>query len=442
MLKKTREFIHNDIWQTRLRDFPRFKRHLVKTLRIIIMSLRGYIEDRCKFRASALTFFSLLSIVPILAMVFGVAKGFGFDQAIIDYINERFAQYPQFEEDVGKVITFSRNLLERTKGGVVAGVGIVILLLAVLRLLGNIEDSFNFIWGIKKPRPLLRKIADYLLVILICPFFLVVSTSVNVYLIGKIETIISELAFLDAFQPIIFFGLQLLPLIPLWLVFSFIFSFVPNTKVNFIPTMIAGLVTAILFQLVQIIYIAFQIGVTRYNEIYGSFAALPLFLVWLQLSWFIVLFGSELAFALQNVDTFELEPQCRNASRAFKNKIAILVTSLVAKNFNEKKAPLTAPQIGNQLDLPIRLVRDLAHELTEANIFSEVNIDDGRDPGFQPARPVENLTIHDVLTAIKCKGLTGLDFAKSDEISEISDHLSKMDESAMNNPANVPVVQL
>lgn len=439
MIEKIIKFIKEDIWRIRVKNFSPAKGWLIKQFRVVLVAIKGYQEDKCKFRASALTFFTLLSIVPILALLFGIAKGFGVEQMIADLILEKVQQQPQFEEIAKKTIAFSTNLLERTKGGVVAGIGIAILFLTVIRVLGNIENAFNFIWGIKKPRSLQRKFADYLSVMLVCPLLLVLSSSANIYVVGKVESITAQLQFMAGVRPYILFGLRFLPYVSLWLVFSFIFCFMPNTKVRLSSAVLAGIVAGTLFQLTQIVYIKFQVGVTRYNEIYGSFAALPLFLIWLQLSWFIVLFGAEVSFAHQNIETFEMEPDCLNASKGFRKKIGILITSLIAKNFDQGLPAITAAEINKQLDLPIRLVRELLFELTSAGILAETVVDDGGDPGYQPAKPIDKLTMVDVVTAIETKGLSQLDFARSEKIEKISKGFDQMQKQAKDHPANILV---
>jgi membrane protein len=270
---------------------------------------------------------------------------------------------------------------------------------------------------------------------------LIFSGSVTVFVSSQIESITEKLQLLGAFQKTIFMMLKLLPFCSLWVVFSFIFIFMPNTKVKLSSGILAGIVAGTIFQLTQMLYINSQLWVGRYNAVYGSFAALPLFLVWLKLSWFIVLFGAEVSFAHQNVDTFELEPDCLKSSRNFKNKIAVLITNLLAKNFSQAKPALSASGIGQELDLPIRLIRDLLNELTEANILSEVIINGNKDVGYQPARDVENLTIMDVINSMEQKG-SPLDLVQSDELDKINNAFKNLLHSNLENQNNLKVKDL
>ncbi|HOO90878.1 MAG TPA: YihY/virulence factor BrkB family protein [Syntrophales bacterium] len=340
------EFIKGDIWRIRLKDLPRKRSFLIKQLRIFLLSLRGFDEDKCQLRASALTFYSLISIVPVAAMAFGIAKGFGFEKRLERQLLEQFQGQ---EEVITRVIDFAHSLLTNTKGGVIAGVGVILLFWAVIKVLGNIEASFNDIWGIREARSLGRKFSDYLSVMLLCPILLILSSSAAVFITTQVTLIVEKISLLGIFSPLISFLLKLLPYGIVWVLFSFLYIFMPNTKVNFRSGILAGIIAGTIYQIVQFGYIAFQVGAAKYNAIYGSFAALPLFLIWLQLSWLIVLFGAEFSFAHQNVDTYEFEPDSLKISGSFKRLLSLQIAHLLVSNFAEGEKPLTATQISHRL---------------------------------------------------------------------------------------------
>jgi len=273
------EFLKNDVWRIQAKSLSRSKAFLIRQLRILVLSLRGVSEDNCHLRASALTVYSLLAVVPVFAMLFGIAKGFGFEKILE---KELFERLEGNEEVVTRIIDFSRALLENTQGGVMAGIGIILLFWAIIKVLGYIESSFNDLWGIKKGRSFGRKVTDYLSIMLICPFLFIMSSTVTVLISGKVEVFIQKITILGAVAPAIFFMLKFLPYLAIWVLFTFMYIFMPNTKVNFMSGLLAGLIAGAMFQIFQLVYINLQVGVTRYNAIYGSFAALPLFLVWLQ----------------------------------------------------------------------------------------------------------------------------------------------------------------
>jgi membrane protein len=296
LISKFFAFIRIDIWRIRLDDLPFGKSFLIKQLRIIILAFRGYNEDRCLLRASSLTFYTLLSIVPVAAMFFGVAKGFGFERRLEDQLFERF---PGQEEVLSQVIHFSNSLLEQTRGGLIAGIGLLVLFWSVLKVLGHIEMAFNDIWEIKKQRSWGRKFSDYLSIMLISPILVLMSGSATVFITTQVAQITQKVELLGVVSPLISFFLKFTPYVLIWALFTILYIIMPNTKVHFKAGLLGGVVAGTLYQIAQGAYISFQIGAAKYNAIYGSFAALPLFLMWVQISWWIVLFGAELSFASQ-----------------------------------------------------------------------------------------------------------------------------------------------
>ncbi|MBU0635262.1 MAG: YihY/virulence factor BrkB family protein [Candidatus Omnitrophica bacterium] len=422
MLPKVINFIKTDIWRIRLKSRSRGKSFLIKQLRVILLALRGFNEDKCQLRASALTYYSLLSIVPIFAMAFGIAKGFGFEKLLQAQVLDKL---PGQEEVLKQIIDFAYTLLENTKGGVVAGIGVAVLFWTVIKVLGNIERSFNDIWGIKEARKIGRRLSDYLSVLLICPVLIIVSSSATVFIATQIKFITEKISILGAVSPLIFLLLKLLPYTIIWVLFSFIYAFMPNTKVNLKSAIVAGIVAGSLYEIVQWSYITFQIGAAKYNAIYGSFAALPLFLVWLQISWLIVLFGSEIAFAHQNVEMYEFEPDCLQASYAFKRLLSLRIAHLIVKNFSEGNKPFTITQIAHTLEIPIRLLRELLYELVEGGILSEIKTERDEEKVFQPARDIRTLTIKSVIDALEKKGIDNIPIAQSKDLKALSENLSK-----------------
>ena len=433
MISKFLNFIKTDIWRIRLKDLSRRKSFLIKQLRIILLALRGFDEDKCQLRASALTFFSLLSIVPFVAMGFGIAKGFGFEKLLQAQLLGRF---PGQEEILSQVIGFAHSLLENTRGGMIAGVGVVVLFWTVIKVLGNVERSFNDIWGIKQPRKLGRKFSDYLSIMLICPILLIMSSSITVFITTQIKFITQKIYLLGAISPIIFFFVKLLPYSVIWILFTFIYIFMPNTKVNFKSGLLAGIVAGSIYELVQWAYVAFQVGVAKYNAIYGSFAALPLFLVWLQVSWLIILFGAEISFAHQNVEMYEFEPDALRVSYSFKKLLAVRAVHLLVKNFMKGEKPFTATAISQMLEIPIRLTRQIIYELTESGVISEVKTQEYKETAYQPARDIQSLSIKYVIDAMDQRGVDNIPISQSQELIDLLDSLQKFGNIIEKSPAN------
>jgi len=427
------DFIKGDIWRIRLKEQPRKKSYLIKLLRIFLLSIRGFDEDKCLLRASALTFYSLISIVPVVAMLFGIAKGFGFEQRLERQLMEQFQGQ---EEVIARVIEFAHSLLMNTKGGLIAGIGIIILFWAVIKVLGNIEASFNEVWGVEQARGMGRKFSDYLSVMLLGPILLILSSSATVFITTQVKLIVAKIALLGIFSPVIFSVLKLLPYCIVWVLFSFLYIFMPNTKVSFKSGVLAGIIAGTIYQLVQFAYITFQVGAAKYNAIYGSFAALPLFLIWLQVSWFIVLFGAEFSFAHQNVDTYEFEPDSLKISDSFKRLLSLLISHLLVSNFANGEKPLTAMQISHQLEIPIRLVNRILHELVASGIVSDIQTEEDKEVAYQPARDINSLTVKFVLQSLEDKGVDTIPVAKTAEFKALSEILTAFRDEIDRSPSN------
>jgi membrane protein len=434
MLAKVTNFIQTDIWRMRLRDHSRGKSLFIRFLRIVILAIRGFNENKCKFRASALTFYTLLSIVPVIALMFGIAKGFGLQERVAVQILEKMKGQ---EEVAQKVIAFANSLLDKTSGGVIAGVGVVFLFWTIISLLGNIEGSFNDIWGIVKPRTFGRKFSDYLVTMLVCPILLAVAGGATIFLSSQIQTLTEKIPLLKNLGPAFWLLMKLLPYLTIWISFTFIFIFMPNTKVRFVSGLIAGIVAGTLFQLIQWAYVNFQVQITTRYAIYGSFAALPLFLLWLQTSWLIVLFGAEVSFAHQNVETYEFEPDCLSASRSFKTLLSLFITQRLVHRFCDGEKPSEASGLSHELEIPVRLVRQLLYDLSESGVLSEVKKEEDKELAYQPAIDADRITVKFVIDRLEQRGTSNIPVLRSAEMDKLSDCLRQFDATLEKSPANM-----
>jgi len=430
---KISDFFKTGIWRIRLKDLPRKKSFAVKQLRIIFLTIHGFNHDKCPLRASALTFYSLLSIVPVAALAFGIAKGFGFAKRLETLLYEKL---PGQEEVLTQVIAFANTLLENTKGGVIAGIGIVVLLWSVIKVLSHIEGSFNAIWEIRKHRSISRKITDYLSIMLVCPVLFIMSSSVTVFITTQIKHITEKVALIGLFSPIIFLFLKLIPYGLIWVLFTTIYIFLPNTRVNFSSGIIAGVVAGTLYQIVQWAYINFQVLVAKYNAIYGSFAALPLFLIWLQISWLIVLFGAEISFSYQNVHTHEFNPEGRKIAPALKKLLALQIVHLLVKKFSKGEKPLTTSQISYALEIPFYLARKILDELVESGVLSPTAAESNKDIAFQPSRDINLLTVNSIIQALEQEGIDDIPMAQTAELQTLSETLKTFSDVIEKSPAN------
>jgi membrane protein len=432
-------FLKADIWRLQSSKLTRRRLLWITQLRVLLLAIRRFVDDKCDLRASALTFYSLLSIVPVVAMAFAMAKGFGFEKILAEQL---LAKLEGHEEVAERIIGFAQSLLENTKGGAIAGVGIVVLFWTIIKVLSNIEISFNDIWDVKTPRTLGRKLADYLSVMMICPILLITASSVTVLVTTRVAVMVEQLSFLGYLADVIILFLKILPYGVLWLVFTFVYLFMPNTKVAFKSALLGGILAGTTYQLVQLAYISFQIGVTKYGAIYGSFAALPLFLVWLQLSWLIVLFGAEVSFAHQNVATYEFEGDCLKASHSFRRTTALMIAYLCVSNFRNGARPLTATDIARELDVPIRLVRSTLSELTGARILSEVYSDGREEVAYQPGCDIDRLTVASVIEWLDHQGIDTVPMAESIALNKLTETVTRFRAMNDQSPANLKLQDL
>lgn len=343
----------------------------------------------------------MLSVVPVLALGFGIAKGFGYEK----YLEEQLAGNLQGHEEVLKyLLTFTNSFLQKTQGGLIAGVGVAILFWTVMKVFGNIESAFNDIWQIKKPRTFVRKFSDYLSMMFVSPILIVASSSATVFITTQLSSMDRRVALLGYLSPLIFFFVKLMPYVIIWVLFSLIYIIMPNTKVNVKSGIIAGILAGSIFQVTQWGYIHFQIGVSSYGAIYGSFAALPLFLFWMQISWLIVLFGCEIAYADQNIDYYEFETETVNISLYAKRVITLLVAHRIILNFKNCEQPITALELSKELKLPIRLVKNTLSDLIRTSIVSEVITSKPKIVAFQPAINIDCLSVKYIMDKIDKQG--------------------------------------
>ncbi|MES2514695.1 MAG: YihY/virulence factor BrkB family protein [Bacteroidota bacterium] len=436
LFKRLSHFVNHKLWQLRLEKLDKKQGFFLKQLRIFMLAIKGFNEDKCLLKASALTYYTLFSIVPVIALAFAIAKGFGYQEDLKQQILDKFRDQ---QDILIQSFGYADKMLANTHGGLIAGIGVIVLIWSVMKLLGSIENSFNEIWEIKRDRTWVRKITDYLSIMLIAPICLVLSGTITVGIKTTIEAVSSTYV---SFSPVSAFLLKSLAFGLIWGVFIFIYIALPNTKVQFKAAAKGGFVAALLFELLQWAYVASQVGVAQYNAIYGSFAALPLFLIWVQYSWYVMLFGSELAFANQNVDHYELENDINNISDRYKRVIALLIANYVVKNFNEGKPALTAIQIAKKLDLPVRLARTIINDFTEVGIFSEVRTGNEKETGYQPGISDSKLTVKFIIDKLDEKGVNQLPIEDSKELAIVNGLMKDMDDVLNTTKGNMAVKDL
>lgn len=404
MIKKTRDriihFFKDGIWEVEVKSLPVYKKLSLNVIKVIIIAIKNYGKDKTPIHASALTYFSMLSIVPVIAVGFAIAKGFGLENLLEEEIAKSLAGQ---KEVSAYLLNFAKSMLSTTKGGVLAVVSISVLLYTVLKLFHQIENSFNIIWKVERSRSFIRKFTDYLAIVLIAPILIVLSGTVNVYITTILRDFSQNTDYFEFISPIILFSIKLIPYFLIWLLFTLLYLIMPNKAVKFTHAFIAGLIAGTAYQLIQFYYINFQIGFSRYNAIYGSFAALPLFLIWLQLSWMVVLFGAHIAAAFENIKSFGYKNAYPILSMVNKRILSLLVLKKIVNRFkNDEPAP-SASELSDESKLPLHYVSHIVDELSEVKLISKVMNNQDADT-YQPARDISSMNFAEVIEKLNAHG--------------------------------------
>ncbi|MGE5308768.1 MAG: YihY/virulence factor BrkB family protein [Deltaproteobacteria bacterium] len=384
-------------------------------VRVAAIAVKSFIDDNCALWASTLTFYTLLSIVPLLATIFGIAKGFGLTRLLQAALSTQVEWQRQFVEFLLK---FSASALENSRGGLIAGVGVASFFLAIVGLLSSIEQAFNTIWDVRQGRGVARQMADYLSVVFVGTVLLAVSQGATVLITAQLSSAAQRVSFLPPISTTLAWLLQLVPFAANWCLFTFLYLFMPNTKVPFYAGAVAGVAAGILFQAAQWFYITLQIGVADYGAVYGSFAALPLFLIWLQMSWTIALFGGELAFSIANRETYGFFPSFPSTSLCLRKKLALAIAGEITRAFVEGRIPPTADHICSSLRIPRLFFSPLARELMDAGMIEKVVSGSLAVSGYRPALPPSRMTHEAVLAALERRGQTYLPPSTAESIGE------------------------
>jgi membrane protein len=379
-----------------------------------------------------------MSLIPIAALIFAMAKGFNYENELRTFLFENFSEQQDLVE---WVLNFVDSTLKNTKNGLIAGIGVVMLLWACLKLLIHIEESFNHVWNVKNPRSWKNRITNYLAVFIIAPVFLMISISVSLAVNHDVSGITSSLPFLESISPVLNILYECIPYVSVWILFALIYKFMPNTRVRFSHALLAGIIAGSLFQLTQDLYVYSQVSITKFSAIYGTFAAIPLFLMWAQLSWLIVLLGAELAFAYQNIDTYESEKESEHTSFYQRKILALLIMRMIAINFKNQNKPPEISDISEKLAFPTRIVRTVVNNLVESGILSEVVSKTDKEYGYQPAFDINRLTVATVFSHLE--KLNNSDFTSDNEnYKDISKLINTIWTDFENSPENKLLIDI
>lgn len=368
---------------------------VLKTLAVVVVSLDRFVKDASTISASALTFYSTLSFIPVVALVLAIARGFGAAKALEDWIKDQTYTNPEVME---WVVGIANRALDNTQSSLITGFGIILLIWSVVRMLSSTELAMNRIWGVKKGRTLVKKFTDYMSILFIAPLLVVLISSINVFMMSNLQDYAMEEGFLSYASVALKAVFALIPYVLVWFLFVFLYMFMPTTPVRFKYAIVAGIVAGTVFQIVQWFYIRFQIGVSSYNAIYGGLAALPLLLVWLQLSWSIVLWGTELCYIMRN--RHFLYRNAMNADNRWVDNVEVTIKMLryISEQFTHNQGSPTLAMICKKLRMSSSKVRVVLQELVDQKILVEVRDDD--DVSYYPAVDFHRLALSDIITRL------------------------------------------
>jgi len=373
----------------------------IRQKRIFYLLYKGINRDNIYIKASALTFFTILSVIPMVALAFGIAKGFGLHDELRGQI---IMQFHNQEQVMNWILDFANNTLEQTSGGWLAGIGVAFLFSTVGQLLRYVENTFNSIWKVSETRVWYRQVTDYLAVIILVPALFIASSSATVLATTRLNELLSSSDMLEGIKPVVSFLVKLIPFILLCTLSTAAFLAMPNTRVKFRTALLAGLVAGIALQVLQIVYVESQMGLTRLGALYGSFAAIPLLMVWIQMSWVILLMGAQLSYYLQNITRYEFEFDVQTVSPRQKKRLSLLVMHSLIDDFVKGVKPRAPEEISLELSLPVRTVHDCLDILNESSMVTEVWNEELEKYVYQPATDINRMTLSFVLEQLDSSG--------------------------------------
>lgn len=406
-MKRLIQFLKVNMWRIDDDKLPPVKRVLFAVFKTAYLAVRFFTAKRVMTQASALTYSTLLAIVPILAVVFAIARGFGYNKYIEVWFRNAFSSQPQVSE---VIIGFVNSYLVHTKSGIFLGVGLIFMLYTVMMLVSNIEQTFNEIWQVKKKRSIFRTVTDYLAMFFLFPILIVVSSGLSLFW----ATVASSLPDFLLLGTAVRLLIDVSPYLLMSLVFVSLYVFMPNTHVKVKNAIVPGILAGIAMQLVQFFYIHSQLWVTGYNAIYGSFAALPLFMLWVQISWTICLFGAELTYTSQNLDYYDYDAHTDDISHRYQLMLSALLMSRICRRFADGRRAPMADELREETGVPVRIVNDLLYRLIEARLLIEVSTDEkGVSSTFVPAESLENLNVGVMIDRLEAQGRWQIDLPVS-----------------------------
>ena len=407
------EFVWTGVWRDNRNTWQ------IRLLKTLNLSVRTVLRSDLQTTACALTYRSLLALVPALALVFAIGRGFGFQNLLTTQL---FNYFPSQQKALESAFRFVDSYLAQASEGIFVGVGIVVLLWTLISLVGAVEDAFNDIWGVRSGRSLWRKITDYTAIFIILPVLMVCSSGLTVFMTSTVQNV------LPFMTPLLSVLLDLASVLLIWLFFTGAYMLIPNTKVKFKNALPAGIMAGVAYQVLQTLFVSGQIYVSKYNAIYGGFAFLPLLLIWLQLVLLFTLAGAVICYSAQSISFYTFTSEISSMSIDFRRRVAVALMAVMAQRYRRGMPPMTSSDIQKSFDMPQRLVDIILDELEDIGLANRIMPErEGGQPAFQPARDCNELTVGQVIGAMADKGSKDFipDFGR--RFAEVNRSISEID---------------
>jgi membrane protein len=386
---KIKTFFSQDLWDLEPSSLTNARAAGLKFLRVCMLVVKGFKEDKCPIHASALTFISVMALVPFLVIAFAIAKGVGLESGS-ETLLAKTAEMPEAIQQAANTII---TTVESASAGAIGGIGGVLFMWVAIKMLSSIEETFNLVWGVKIPRTFIDKIRNYIVIMVLAPILLIIANAGQPIIMGFASR-------LEWMGPLLKLGLQLVPVFTMALAFSVVYLFLPNTKVKFSAAFTGAFTAALLAVLFQRAIIELGVGVSKYNKIYGALAVIPIFLFWLKINWMILLMGAEVAFSVQNAGTYARERLAVTPSARARLCLAVALMKRITDKFESPEPPFDTVAYGIENRIPIRLINDVINTLAKAGLVAESTEHPGcytllRDPLHITARDISDAILDD-----------------------------------------------
>lgn len=385
-------------WNMDERQCKCFQRWSLLLFKRIYITVDHFVNNNLSSYASALTYNTTLAVVPVLAIIFAIARGFGFDNLIEKRIRVALDSFsPEVTETV---LNFVDSYLQHTKSGVFLGVGILLLFYTLVNLTMNIETAFNTVWQVTNTRNIYRRITDYISVFFLLPILMIITNGLNVVLLMLESWLDVYFSMGRVFHIIV----VMLPFFISSMVFVLLYKLMPNTHVRWSACIGPGIIAGLLFQGLEFFYIHYQIKLSSYNAIYGSFAAIPLLLIFLQFTWYVCLIGCQLSYANQMLQEYAFERSTQGMSRRFRDTLSLLLVCHIAKGFVSGERPLSQHALSHTTHLPETLVKVLLEELVSVGVLAVTHNNSGTEMLYIPAIDIHKLSVRMVVDRLDSRG--------------------------------------